>query len=106
MRIGMMDRRIIIQQNTATEPDADGEVIAVWETFATVWAYRKPLKGMEKPQSQQELATAEFMFRIRFRNDLDPIMRISYDGGFYDILAINEISRKHGTEIFVKLNVA
>ena len=106
MRIGMMDRRITIQQDTTTTPDSHGEPVPNWEDVATVWAYRKPLKGSEKQQSQQELAQAEYMFRIRYRTDITPKMRISYDGGIYDIVAVFEISRKHGTEIFAKRNVA
>ena len=106
MRAGMMDRRIVIDQDTATTPNTHGEIVPSWSTLATVWAYRKPLKGSEKQQSQQELAQAEYMFRIRHRTDVTPEMRINYDGAYYDIIAVFEISRKHGTEIFAKRNVA
>jgi len=108
MRIGMMDRRIVIEQDVANqnEPNEHGEVIPDWQTLATVWAYRKPMKGSEKPQSQQELAQAEYMFRIRYRDDLTPKMRIREGAVIHDIIFIPEVGRKKATEIFTKVNVS
>jgi SPP1 family predicted phage head-tail adaptor len=106
MRAGMTDRRITIEESTNATPNDHGEVIASWSDVATVWAYRKPLKGQEKPQEQQELATAEFMFRIRYRTGITEKMRITYNSEIYDILAVFELGRKKGTEIFTRVNRA
>ena len=105
MRAGRMDRRIIIEVNTPTT-DSHGDEIDSWATLDTVWAEQVPLRGVERQQSQQTLAQADYRFRIRYRTDVTPKNRIKIGSDIYDITAVMEIARSQGIEIMAKLNVA
>lgn len=106
MRSGKLDTRITIQQNTNPgTADADGQVVAVWSELAVVWAEIKPVKTMEKFIGDQLLAQADFVLQLRYRDGLDPSMRIVIDSNIFEIIGITEIRRKKGLFVPVKQNV-
>ena len=99
MNIGALDRRIVIQQNTATQ-DGFGEMIASWSTLATVWAAKKKQTGREfLADADQTVGERKTVWVIRWRTDVTNLMRVSYDGDFYNINDVNEIGRKAGLEL-------
>lgn len=104
MRIGNLDRRITIEQNTPAT-DSFGEQDASWSELDTVWAEVRTQSGREIFRAGTQ-AEADVTFRIRYRSDLTRAMRIIHDGDAYDILAINEIGRREGLEIVGKAPVA
>ncbi len=105
MRIGRLDRVIIIQQRVDTK-DSHGDPVPAWSTLATVWAYKIPLRGTERFQSQQTLAQADHLWRIRYRTDVTEKMRLSHESEYYDIQSVSEIGRGKGTELVTKLNAS
>ena len=102
---GRLDRRVIIQ-NLILTPNAYGEPIESWATFATVWAEVRDLRGREFFSAQQVNAEVETIFRIRWLAGVLATMRISYDSKAYDILGIAEIGRHDGLELMAKARVA
>ncbi len=105
MRIGRLDRRIVIQQRTDTK-DSHGDPVPAWSALATVWAEKLPMRGAERFQSQQTLAQADHRWRIRHRTDVTEKMRISHESEYYDIQSVLEIGRGKGTELVTKLNAS
>lgn len=96
MIIAGLDRRIIIQSPTETRA-ANGEVLESWATLATVWAgvkYPKSMGSDEGIEQGRFTATTPVEFTIRFRSDVTTKMRISYQGGYFQIARINEIGRR------------
>lgn len=111
-----------LYQITATEEDHFGSGLEVYDTFtsagtetcdasnkvkpvtlpATVWAERLELRGNERWNAQQVVASISCKYRIRYRDDVGPMdVVIDSDSREYDILASPEIGRKEGIELLV-----
>lgn len=92
-RIGAMDRRITLQTNTPTQ-NASGESVGSWADVATVWAQVIGLSATEQHEDDQEHATAQSEFRIRWRAGIDAGSRVLFDGTVYDITGVGEVGRR------------
>jgi SPP1 family predicted phage head-tail adaptor len=98
MKIGAMDRRVVIQKRTLLQ-SASGEYTEVFTDAATVWAEVKELRGGEFFAARQENAEITTRFYIRWRADVTVLDRIVYDGKFYDIAQVSEMGRRSGLDI-------
>lgn len=106
MRAGELDRRITIASFTESQ-NAYGEPVKTWNTLATVWANVKPASGREFFNSNQRVAEVDTIFKIRYRDDVTPQMRVLYNGSIYDIKSILEIGgREEGLQILAQIEVA
>lgn len=97
-----MDRRITFQRKVITTNGFNEDQITGWtdlSTFPTVWAAVKESNGNEAYAGDKLTAERVTTFTIRYRSDLNEEYRISYDGNFYDVLSILEVSRKRFLEI-------
>ena len=102
MRAGNLDIKIIIQSATDAR-DAYGAVIPTWDTFATVWARKKDIRGDEYFAAQQMNARVDAVFTIRYLSGLLETMRIAYDGKLWDIRSIGNLGRRDGMEIYAEV---
>ena len=98
IRVGAMDRRITLQTATETQ-DGYGEPVPTWSTLATVWASVRPERASEQFEGDQEHATRQTIFRIRYRSDVNEKTRISYGSQVYDITGIIEIGRREALDL-------
>ena len=98
MRPGRMDQRIAIEELTETQ-DAQGEPVAVWTEWASVWAEVRDLRGREYFQAQAVQSAIDTIFFIRHIENLTHKMRIWHGGSAYDIKGIARIGRNDGMEI-------
>ena len=98
MQAGRLDRRIVIENFTEAQ-DAAGQEIKTWATFATVWAERRDVRGTERNQSAQKLATRTAIFRIRWLVDMTEEMRLIEAGTTYGIIGIADSQRKGWMEL-------
>jgi len=102
MRAGQLDRRITFQKFSVTQ-NSFGELDETWADYVTVWAERSQLRGREFWASRQVAAELTTRYRIRYRDDLEPTMRIVDGSRTYDIQAIIEMSdRNHWLEILAE----
>jgi len=95
MQAGRLDRRITIEEPGTTR-NGDGILQDKWSIFATVWAGIDDNSARTQMADQIEQGEVETVWRIRNLTGLTFAMRISYDGGSYDIRAIREIGRGAG----------
>lgn len=95
---GRLDRQIIIQSPTATQ-DSYGEEIVTWSTFASVWAWKKDIRGRERFAAAQELAEEMTVFVIPWLDGVTVKMRVTGDGKTYRIEGLAELGRHEGLEI-------
>jgi SPP1 family predicted phage head-tail adaptor len=102
MSLAGLDRRITIEVNTPT-PDAYGQPVDSWGTFATIWAKKRDIRGDEYFAAQQMNAKVDSVFTIRHLSGLLNTMRISYDSKYWDIRSINELGRNEGMEIYAEV---
>lgn len=96
INIGQLNRRILIQQETATR-GTSGQEILTWSDVANVWAkVSYPLTGSgESVEADQVIVTTTTEFVIRFRNGIDEKMRIVYNGSNFGIININETQERN-----------
>lgn len=99
-KIGNMDRRITIQSFTATQDESGGEILTWkdWKHVSAKLTYPNTV-GKEaylglKEEGFQLTATRNVIFTIRYIAGLNEKMRIIYNGGLYDIIAIQELARR------------
>lgn len=96
------DRQITVENLTETQ-DAFGELDASWSTFATVYAFLEDRPGVEKYEAAKETAFSKTFFLIRYRSDLTEKMRVLFEGKYYDIISIEEITRRRYTRLITEL---
>lgn len=102
VQIGSMDRKITIEQVTET-PNAFGERIQSWATFAEVWAAKEDNGGKEEYTAEKETSFGKTVFTIRYLSTINEKMRITLDSKTYDIINIAEIGRRRFQRITTQL---
>lgn len=91
MRSGQFDRQIVLQSRSSGT-DSDGFPVDSFATLATVWARKRFLRGDERylGDRQQQTAEVEVEYRIRYRDDVDPTVRVKDSGELWDVEAVLE----------------
>ena len=87
MSIGEKREVIVIQVNTPTV-DAEGQPIASWGTFTTVWARAEFLTGRELEAMQKLNSAITLKFTMNYRTDILVTHRVSWRSKFWNIEAI------------------
>ncbi len=90
MRLGRLNQRVTIQQQGSTLDDI-GANVASWSDLATVWAQAQPIRGREYFASGGEQQVADVRFRIRYRADITPNMRVRWRGVLHDIVDVIDV---------------
>jgi len=97
MNVGKLNRKIVIQSQTATQ-DAIGQPLPdTWTTFASPWAHIRFMNGVETMKGDSPTSVAKASIRIRYREDITNAMQVVYNGITYRILAVlpDEAKREH-----------
>lgn len=103
MESGNMDRLIRIKENIGQRSPSTGQRLTDWQDIQNnpeEWAQVTDDSGRELFQSDKKTATARKKFKIHFREDLNEMMVIEYQGRLYDIDRIQEIQRRRGLLIY------
>lgn len=98
---GKLDRRVTIEQVVETR-DAYGGIIETWSTFAVMWAQVMPTNANEIYNADALRAFKMTTFTIRWREGLDPKMRIQFDGHTYRIVGLKEVGRRDFIDILTE----
>ncbi|MBI3936770.1 MAG: phage head closure protein [Betaproteobacteria bacterium] len=101
MNIGRMDRRITIEQPSEAQDAAYGTTVT-WTVLAVVAASWEALRGQERIVADSMQSTIEGKFRIRWRSDVTPAMRIRHDGRTYNIRGVIPLGRQDALELMVE----
>ena len=94
MRIGDLDKRIVLQYTTRTADGMGGFTVA-WVDAATVWAAIWPVSAAETIQASQATMTITHRIRIRHRAVLKAGWRISYAGRYFNVVSIIDPNMAH-----------
>ena len=94
MRIGDLDKRIVLQYSTRV-PDGMGGFAVTWVDAATVWAAIWPVSASETIQAAQATMTITHRIRIRYRAVLRAGWRISYAGRYFNVVSIIDPDTAH-----------
>lgn len=101
MRAGSLDRRVTVESFTTTA-DAAGEPIKTWSTFVTFWASRRDVRGWERFNGSQEIATRTAVYRSRWVAGIHERMRVVDAGTTYRIVGIADDERRNWLELTVE----
>ena len=88
MDAGKLNRRIVIQSQTATQDAAGQPLPDTWSTFATVWANIRFNSGYESIKGESVASIARASMRIRYREDITNKMRVTHNSITYEIKAV------------------
>ena len=87
MKAGQLKHRIVIEQQAQTKNAID-EIILTWSTFCTVWAAIEPATGQTYYAANQLESKVDGRVRIRYRDDIEPTMRIKFGDRILNIISI------------------
>jgi len=103
---GQLNRKITISQSVLVDDGYGGDT-ETWTTVVTPWAFIKPKSGGEKMHSQRLDATGMASVFIRYRDDIDETMKVTYAGKDYQIRSIVDIEEAHiWMELLIERGVA
>lgn len=87
MTAGKLRERITIQSETSTSDGGGGYTVG-WSNVATVWAQVKPQRGNEALEAMQMRDTQLYDVIIRYRTDVLPKNRITWNNRIFNIRAV------------------
>lgn len=87
MRPGLLNTRVVVQQQSATQ-DALGQPVQSWATFATLWADVRHTSGIEATKADAIASVVRASIRVRYRGDLTAAMRVIHGSTTYNIVAV------------------
>jgi SPP1 family predicted phage head-tail adaptor len=83
--------RITVQRKDRIR-DAFGDPVVQWTDVCTVWAEVVDRTGKQVYDTEQDIDAVTTRVRIRFRTDIEPQMRVVYNGNFYEIHAVMDLN--------------
>lgn len=88
--------QITIQQRQVGS-DTEGAPLTIWSDVAKPYADVRVLAGLESIKAGAVTSTARASIRIRYREGLDPSMRVIFGGAIYQIVAVlpDHVHRRH-----------
>lgn len=101
--------RVVLQKPIATDTDTGGQSIE-WKTFATVWAYIKPISGNQNFSNEKITSRATHSILIRYIAEIRDVdqagkCRAQFDGKTLEvdyIFSLDEHAKDYGN-FFQKL---
>ncbi|RTL42752.1 MAG: head-tail adaptor protein [Candidatus Melainabacteria bacterium] len=102
MRAGNLNRRITIVRKPLTLRRDGTTYSDESKTIElTVWAKYQPVKGTDRLGADNEIASADTMFTIRFRSDFTPTPYdfVKFQGEEYDITEVRHLGLNEGWQL-------
>jgi len=93
MFTGKLNRRVTIESNTPSQ-STTGEPVESWSTLDTVWAEMMKPSVAERFMGDKFAGFRGIVWRIRYRSDIDNLMRVVYSSVNYDIVGVYESGYK------------
>ncbi|HEX5486501.1 MAG TPA: phage head closure protein [Limnobacter sp.] len=93
MDAGSLNKRITLQRKVTTKGPAGG-VQETWENLTDtpeVWARKVDRSGVQTTESGQTISKVTSNFRIRYRTDVEPSMRVLFNSRPYNILYVLDL---------------
>lgn len=103
MRIaaGKHDRPIKIERMILEQDDL-GQEIPKWVVYHTAYAQIRPTTGTEQFTSEGKHSQEIAKIYIRYKDGIDPTMRVLLNCKTYRITGVTEIGRREATELFLE----
>lgn len=92
MNIGRLDKRIE-HHNRLTTTDEWNHPVISWRYNTTMWSTVTFRSGGESQVANQRVNVDHVVFTIRFRDDVDVMDRVKWEGRWFDIHSVEFIGR-------------
>lgn len=86
---GWLRHRVSIEQQAATADGAGGETVN-WTSLADLWARIEPVSADEQAVAGHMAGILTHRITLRWRDDISGLMRITYHGRTFRILAVRD----------------
>lgn len=87
MRVGDLNKRVVLQYETRT-PDGMGGATVAWTDAAEVWAAVWPVNATQQIEAAGQAMTITHRIRMRYRPDLRGTWRIKFGTRYFSIHGI------------------
>lgn len=105
MNVGKLDRRITFQDKTSTR-NAVGGFVDSWSDYASRWAQHRQMPVTAELSANQKdklfYGEGDTIFVIRFDDQINNDMRISYNGNLYSIEGTREYG--DGRQVYMEIS--
>lgn len=97
--IGKLDRRITFQEKVVGSNESNEDEETGWTNIdddPTVWASKeeRPVASGEEYRADKLTDYQHVTFVVRYRDDITPLLTVVYGTTRYNILSVQEVSRK------------
>ncbi len=93
MRTGSLRHLGSIEKYTESK-DSFGATTKAWTEFFPVWCNIQPLRGNETYVSAEKHATATHQVTLRYKNGINPKMRLIVRGRTFEILSVINVGER------------
>ena len=93
MQAGRLRHRIIIQSRELVENEIN-EMVEEWGEGFTVWASVEPVRGNQYYAAKQLDSKVDGVIIMRYRDGIEPTMRILYDDRILNIISILTVKER------------
>lgn len=100
MNLGTLNILITIQSHGASDTrSASGDLVPTWSDLIKIWAKKRSIRGGENVDNGQLTAITSVAFTIRYHSTINETMRISFEGDYYYINAVNVLGKNEYMEL-------
>ena len=92
MRLGNLDRPIVIEQFTSSFDSSNNE-IKTWSTYSSPWANLEAKRGGEGYESNELVGGRSVNWIVRYDSGITQKMRVNDGGVYYEILDYQYLDR-------------
>lgn len=86
-----LNQRITVQAPVHDQDSETGDIETTWETFAELFAKAEPAVGREFEAAAAMQAEKPVKFTVRWRDGIEPTMRILWRGEIFNIRSVADI---------------
>lgn len=94
MNIGKLNKRITFLKLTTGYDEMGQEIEGAWQSFKTVWASIKPLRGREYWDAKKKSAEQNYKIMTRYHDGITDDMRIQYKNKIFNIESAVDVDEK------------
>jgi head-tail adaptor len=108
MAAGPLDKRIRIEEESATRDDMGGSADDGWVPLATLWAAREDAAGDERFAAAERSGVRSTTFRVRssrLTRALTTAHRIFHNHAYYEIIGLGETTAGRNRFILITTTV-
>lgn len=99
-RAGVRQEFVSIERKMSVKDAVSGRFVPSWENFVDAWAQVLFKGGNQSGDDDRHVENRSVVFVILYNDNVDPSMRVFYEGSYYAIQHTNNWRSKNRTELY------